>query len=86
LENHNLLEDDIYLSNPDHFNELIYLYKLFYEDLDTDKYLYFKYISDDIGYGVFAKEKIIADTMLGEYTGVIKKSNHNKSFAWAYLS
>ncbi len=48
--------------------------------------MYFKFISDDIGYGVFAKEKIIADTMLGEYTGVIKKSHHNKNYAWAYLS
>lgn len=65
------MEDPLYLSNPDYFNELIYKYKLFYENLDTDKYLYFKYVSEDIGYGVFAKEKILADTMLGEYTGVI---------------
>ena len=59
---------------------------MFYENLDTDKYLYFKYVSEDIGYGVFAKEKILADTVLGEYTGVVKKGHHNKNYAWAYLS
>jgi hypothetical protein len=31
-----------------------------------------KYISNEIGYGVFSKRKINKNTIIGEYTGVLK--------------
>ena len=47
---------------------------------------YVKWISDEIGYGVFASEDIAAGSYIAEYTGIVqlKKSVKNRTWSWKY--
>ena len=49
-----------------------------------DEIIYVRRLSES-GYGVFAKQLINKDQIIGEYTGVIKKKKF-KSFSLEYIS
>jgi hypothetical protein len=46
-----------------------------------------RWIDDTVGYGVFARERILPCTFLGEYTGVIqqRKPRHEKESIYSFL-
>lgn len=48
--------------------------------------IYVKWVSDEVGYGVFASEDIPAGTLIAEYTGVVqlKESVENRTWSWKY--
>lgn len=53
----------------------------------TQAPVYIQFINDTIGYGVFAREDIAPGQMIGEYTGVVKRSDFSKrkedfDYAW----
>ena len=50
-----------------------------------DNLIYFKFISNEIGFGVFALINILANTIIGEYNGLITDKYQNKcKYAWSY--
>lgn len=48
--------------------------------------VYVKWISEEVGYGLFASKDISAGDLIGEYAGVVvpKKMIKDKSWAWKY--
>lgn len=48
--------------------------------------IYIKWISDEVGYGVFAREDIPAGTLIAEYSGVVVPKNRvrNRTWSWKY--
>ena len=51
-----------------------------------DSLIQAKYISKEIGYGVFAKTKINKNRIIGEYTGVLKQTPDDSTYSWRYKS
>ena len=51
-----------------------------------DSLIMAKYISNEIGYGVFSKTKINKNTIIGEYTGVLKQTPVDSTYSWRYKS
>ena len=49
--------------------------------------MYFRFISKEVGYGVYAKKHLKKGTFVGEYTGIVKTSDKvNMSYSWKYVS
>ena len=51
-----------------------------------DDMLYAKWITDDIGYGCFAKKYIYFGEIIGEYTGLITDKSEDYTYCWNYKS
>ena len=51
-----------------------------------EEIIYVKFISNEIGYGVYAKEFIKANSIIGEYTGVITDDSDDYTYCWTYKS
>lgn len=77
-------------------NDLIYPSIYISQDVDlNDKVtkshiadMYVKYISDEMGYGVFANSDIKQGDLVGEYAGIIddKSNTTDTTWAWSYPS
>lgn len=94
--------DKVEVVDPQHFqnnpkkNEYYISYKAMV-DQDSKKYasavkdkknakMYLQWISDIVGYGVYADQDIQPGDYIGEYTGVLRpiKDNDNLDYAWYY--
>jgi len=51
-----------------------------------EEIIYVKFISNEIGYGVYAKKFIKANSIIGEYTGVITDDSDDYTYCWTYKS
>ena len=53
----------------------------------TESMLNVQFISEFMGFGVFASQDIKQFTLLGEYTGELKKYDHeDTTYSWVYPS
>jgi len=48
--------------------------------------VYVKWMSDEVGYGLFASEDISAGSLIGEYAGVVTQKDqvHDRTWSWKY--
>ena len=51
-----------------------------------DNFLEFKFINEEIGFGVFATQHIPANTVLGEYTGILCLDEGDSTYSWSLTS
>ncbi len=51
---------------------------------DLNAIMYFKFISQEVGYGVFSKKKLDSGTLIGEYSGIIRENCNDQSYSWEY--
>ena len=67
-----LKESPYYLENQEEFDHLTLLYgpSLLKEKIAP---VSIRFISDEVGYGLFAEEDLEAGTFIGEYTGVVQE-------------
>ena len=64
IDNHNIKLDEEYPEDPNFIEPDLSV-------LNMDALIYGEFINKNIGYGVFAKIDIPANTIIGEYTGVL---------------
>lgn len=74
-----------YLKHPECYETAI----KYYQNKVREKYMatvYVKWISEDVGYGLFASEDIEEGNLIGEYSGVVclKKQVNNMTWSWKY--
>ncbi len=76
-----------YNKNPAKYENVIKIYE---PQITNDERppVYVKWISDDMGYGLFAKEDIPPQRLIAEYAGIISHKNNirNKVWSWKYPS
>ncbi|KAJ3320549.1 hypothetical protein HDV06_005172 [Boothiomyces sp. JEL0866] len=88
LDGHDLFSDDYYLSNSDHVDDMIEKTKSFFEIKDQESYLrelcYIKWSSIETGFGLYAKQDIPANQVIGLYTGVVTANSDNTDYEWEY--
>jgi SET domain-containing protein len=49
-----------------------------------DEMTYASFVSDDMGFGLFAAKNISAGTPLGIYTGIVREHIRNTDYSWEY--
>ncbi|KAJ3312678.1 hypothetical protein HDV04_002822 [Boothiomyces sp. JEL0838] len=88
LDGHDLFTDDYYLSNSVHIDSMIEKTKSFFEIKDQEAYLrelcYIKWASIETGFGLYAKQDIPANQVIGVYTGIVAVDSDNTDYEWEY--
>jgi len=63
---------------------MAYHMKVDFDNLDEDKWCYFRYINPEFGYGLFARRFIPKNTVIGIYGGDILEIKKGLAYAWRY--
>ncbi|KAJ3270760.1 hypothetical protein HDV01_007452 [Terramyces sp. JEL0728] len=88
LDGHDLFSDDYYLSNSKEVDKMIEQTKSFFAIKDQETYLrelcYVKWVSIETGFGLYAKQDIPANQVIGVYTGRVVADSANTDYEWEY--
>jgi hypothetical protein len=90
LKNHDAKTDDYYLENKEMIDEryhefVHYITAGSHEQEDRERFA-IKWVSNELGFGMFAKKPIFKGEIVGNYVGLVTGFKENTDYMWGYMT
>ncbi|KAJ3320550.1 hypothetical protein HDV06_005173 [Boothiomyces sp. JEL0866] len=88
LDDHDYATDEYYLTNNKLVDEITEKTQAFFRIPDQEAYMrdfcYIKWVSVQIGFGLFARQDILKDQVVGIYAGELNAFSSDTDYEWEY--